>query len=57
MEPTPKSRMTKRTALLASTAIIALLSACSTPSATPASSNSGGTVPTQNYPAFGGFAW
>ena len=57
MEPTPKSRVAKRAALLASTAIIALLSACQTPGG-DVTSSSGGTVP-QKYsaPAYGGYAW
>jgi len=61
MERTPQSRMTKRAALLASTAIIALLSACQSsgdgPSTMPATSSSGGTAPTYHYGGMGGYGW
>ncbi len=50
MEPKRRSRAARRAALLASTAIIALLTGCQSPNGAPAPTDHGGY-------SFGGPAW
>lgn len=58
MEVTPRSRVAKRAALLASTAIIALLSACQSMNTGASGSSTMRTIPSTAQPApWGGYAW
>jgi hypothetical protein len=57
MDAKPRSRPSKRAALLASTALIALLTACQTTDNGSGSSTSGNSQHEYHYYGWGGYAW